>query len=177
MDRGRGFAVSLFRIVDRRRTATGKRRSIASRVELWVGDLVVVQGSCRLPCFMAAPGTVNSFTKNSPGSKHKNRRIACPRTPDRYECSSIDNVGSFGCPVGQRMLYRHQHIGRRPPPPWNQRRNDYAPDDYAGLHGHPPAIQRKLALAPLPLLCNDRYRRGRLRNPAWAKFAAPHRLH
>jgi hypothetical protein len=28
MDRGRGFAVSLFRIVDQRRTAAGKRRSI-----------------------------------------------------------------------------------------------------------------------------------------------------
>jgi hypothetical protein len=26
-------------------------------------DLVVVQGSCRLPCFMMRPGTVNSFTR------------------------------------------------------------------------------------------------------------------
>jgi hypothetical protein len=35
------------------------------------GDLVVVQGSCRLPCFMVTPGTVKSFTKNSPGSQHR----------------------------------------------------------------------------------------------------------
>jgi len=46
----------------------------------WRGDLVVLQGSCRLPCFTAAPGTVKSFTKNSPGSRHKsNGRIAVCR--------------------------------------------------------------------------------------------------
>ena len=40
-----------------------------------------MQGFCRLPCFVAAPGTVKSFHKNSPGSQHNNRITRFPAKP------------------------------------------------------------------------------------------------
>jgi hypothetical protein len=52
-------------IADRRRTAAGKRRHLLDPIGRWSG---VEQGSCRLPCFAATPGTVKSFTETARGA-------------------------------------------------------------------------------------------------------------
>ena len=64
---------SPFRIVNRRRTAAGTRRTPYNSA---CGiDSVLVRGFCRLPRFMAAPGPVKSAIKNSPGNQQENNRI------------------------------------------------------------------------------------------------------
>jgi hypothetical protein len=105
----KGFAVSSFRIAYRRRTAAGTRRSSGCDIGpvIWL----LVQGSCRLPCFVAAPGTVKSFDKNSPGSQNNNRIARLPAKPGAYCESRARNHGhSSQCTAERWMLRGELHL-------------------------------------------------------------------
>src|ERR1039458_10219803 len=109
-DRGR---VLLFRPSESRTEGGRRQVRVGPRLWHWAGDLAVVQGFCRLPCFVAAPGTVKSFHKNSPGSQHNNRITRFPAKPGGALIVNLSHVitaiplnvrqGS-GCYVGTRTL-------------------------------------------------------------------------
>ena len=148
------------------------------RSKLLAGDPAVVRGSCRLPRFMAAPGTVKSSTKNSPGNRHVEPPDHLPANTGENERSPVHNRYSAGCPAGQRMLCRHADADRRLCAGIGSRRRcDHAAHHDPGLHSDPRVVQRKIALAPIRQRRDDRHRCRWLRNLPGTKFAAPYRLH
>jgi hypothetical protein len=107
--------------VSESRTEGGRRQESEGALPGRQADDVGGAGFWPSPLFVANPGTVKSFAKNSPGSQHGQKRVICLDAMDLIrESASIHNCDPAGCAARKRVLCGDAHIGGRAPSAWHR---------------------------------------------------------